>query len=455
MAIQAAQQLAGNGRLLPPPVAGGINPAAFTGNQQMQTMQPSQMQRLPMQQMQPMQAQQLPQMQQMQPMQQQMPQQQNIQPYQQQYMQTPQTGLIGSEMALQQGLSGSMGLLQQGGNAMQDATQRATDLLAGYRPDETAGSYTAAKASIGSGIGEGVSALNPYQTMGNTTQDMELALLGGGTPEQQAAAMQQLQASPGFQFAQQQGERAALRNSAATGGLQSGSVQKELARFNQGLAGQQFNTRLGQLTGMSNRGLAASQSIGDLYGRKAQLGTSVNLANAAGENTANQAAANAAVGREAMAGNRVSQSADMISGTGMNIANMYGRAASDVMGTGNLMSGGRLQTGRDMSQNLGAGTSALAGLVNAQGSTLGDLYGGGALNAANIISGLANQGGLDQASIAQMLAAAETGTAGRIAGLPSAAALQRPVDHMGNNAAIMNSIGGVAKAYDKIPKKQP
>ena len=375
----------------------------------------------------------------------------------QQQMMVPQTGLIGSERALQSGLQGSLGMLQQGGQALQGSNMSAIGMLGGAAKAYS-GAPRAFAGSVGRGTEQGVGALDPFRSAGMNAQGMEMAMLGGGTPEQQAAAMQQLENSPGFQFAQQQGERAAGRNQAASGGLGGGNFQKELARFNQGLASQQFDTRMGQLGNISGRGLQAAQGIGNLRGQQAQLGTQVSMGNAAQQGRASEVGAQ--LGAQTSMANASARNqmalagANIMSGQGSQLANLYGQGAQNVYGTGQMMSGGRTQAGRDIAGQIGGASSALAGLQNQQGSALADLYGGGANNIANIISGLADAGALDKNNMAQLLASIETGTAGQVATLPSAARLQRPVDYMGNTGGVMSALGGMANAWDQGQQQQ-
>lgn len=61
----------------------------------------------------------------------------------------------------------------------------------------------------------------------------------GYTPMVQT--LEQLQATPGYQFQLQQGQQSALNSAAARGGLLSGGTLKSLERFGQGLASTSYN----------------------------------------------------------------------------------------------------------------------------------------------------------------------------------------------------------------------
>jgi len=110
----------------------------------------------------------------------------------------------------------------------------------------------------------------------NTAAIQQLARLSGldigqGGVGQEGDIQAALEATPGFQFRQEQGQQAVERSAAARGLLESGSVLKELNRFGQGLASQEFaaeQSRLAQLAGLT--GNIASQGISQT-GQQAQL----------------------------------------------------------------------------------------------------------------------------------------------------------------------------------------
>ena len=84
-----------------------------------------------------------------------------------------------------------------------------------------------------------------------------------------AAGPGEFEADPGYQFRLEQGNRALDSGSAARGGALSGRAVKEAARFNQGLASQEygafvdrFHQSLNPLQQMSGRGLAAGSTMG-------------------------------------------------------------------------------------------------------------------------------------------------------------------------------------------------
>lgn len=159
----------------------------------------------------------------------------------------PQTGLIGSEQALRQGLQGALGVIGRGA--------------------EVAGAELA-----------------PFSTGGLQAFNRQAALSGALGPEAQAEAIAGFTESPAQQFLREQGERAVLRGASATGGLGGGEVQKALQRHGIGLAAQEFDKAFGRLGALSEIGAgAAGQRAGiaeraGVTGGEAILGTGRELA---------------------------------------------------------------------------------------------------------------------------------------------------------------------------------
>lgn len=104
--------------------------------------------------------------------------------------------------------------------------------------------------------------LNPYVEAGEGALQAQQALTGALGPEAQAAAYQQIQNSPGFQSALQQGETSILQNASATGGLRGGNVQGALAQYSPQLLSQAIDQRYSQLGGLTNLGQASAAGVG-------------------------------------------------------------------------------------------------------------------------------------------------------------------------------------------------
>jgi len=102
--------------------------------------------------------------------------------------------------------------------------------------------------------------LSPYREFGlRALPAYEQALLGGG-------AEQAYQASPGYQFALEEGINSRERGAAARGGLLSGAQQKALTQYGQGLATQDYQQWLNNLYGgLGQFGYPAATGTANLY----------------------------------------------------------------------------------------------------------------------------------------------------------------------------------------------
>lgn len=82
------------------------------------------------------------------------------------------------------------------------------------------------------------------------------------------------QASPGYQFALDQGENAVTQNKAVNGLLKSGSALKAVGNYAQGQADQQYNNWWTQQAGLASQGIsAAGVGAGVTAGANANIGT--------------------------------------------------------------------------------------------------------------------------------------------------------------------------------------
>lgn len=142
------------------------------------------------------------------------------------------------------------------------------------------------------------SALQPYlqnQQTANAGTTQLGNVLGLNGAQGNATAMQALQATPGYQFEQQQGNAAITAQDAATGKTGSGNEALALSNYNQGLASTTYNNYVSQLqpylgaqqnaaTGIANTytglgsGLNANQN--NLAGLNFQTQTGIGNANA-------------------------------------------------------------------------------------------------------------------------------------------------------------------------------
>ena len=111
--------------------------------------------------------------------------------------------------------------------------------------------------------------LDPFIDPGAPALQQQAAFSGALGPEAQAAAFQQFQESPGTQFLREQGLRGIETGAAATGGLGGGERLRELTRFSQGLALQDFGNQFNRLGAVTGAGLSAAQALGGVSGTAA------------------------------------------------------------------------------------------------------------------------------------------------------------------------------------------
>ena len=166
--------------------------------------------------------------------------------------------------------------------------------------------------------------INPYAIAGQDAVRTQRALAGLDGQEAFDAAYQE---SPQMKFLREQGERAALRNAAATGGLGGGNVLKELTRYNTGLASQDLQNQIANINQLSGRGFNAATQMANM-----NLNTGLPAANAI-----NTLGINLATGRTDAAtklanqyGDASSKLANILGAQGLNISNLVGNTASSI-----------------------------------------------------------------------------------------------------------------------------
>ena len=166
--------------------------------------------------------------------------------------------------------------------------------------------------------------INPYAIAGQDALRTQRALAG---LDGQAAFDAAYQESPQMKFLREQGERAALRNAAATGGLGGGNVLKELTRYNTGLASQDLQNQIANINQLSGRGFNAATQMANM-----NLNTGLPAANAI-----NTLGINLATGRTDAAtkladqyGDASTKLANILGAQGLNISNLVGNTASSI-----------------------------------------------------------------------------------------------------------------------------
>jgi hypothetical protein len=156
----------------------------------------------------------------------------------------------------------------------QQASERTNQQLSGWREQD-------------------IARFSPYAETGGRAQNALAFEMGLGDRPQ---GYQGFQASPGYQFAMDQGTQAVQGSVAARNGLNSGAAMTELTRFGQGLANQEYGNYYNRLSGLAGTGLAAAGAQGDIgqrYGN-AIAGNIINAGQSSAQGVANAANARAA-----------------------------------------------------------------------------------------------------------------------------------------------------------------
>lgn len=247
-------------------------------------------------------------------------------------------------------------------------TKAAQDQIAGLN-----NAFSQASGNINQGIDaltkNYTSALQPYlqnYTNANAGVTQLGNVLGLNGPQGNATALQTLQATPGYQFALNQGDAALNAQAAATGKTGSGNQALALSDYNRGAAAQNYNNYVWQLQPYLNASNAAAGGIGNIY---------TGLGNA----TANQygTLANLAYGTQTGIGN-ANANADLAgltaSGNLWNLIGSVGGAALGAFGgLGGLGGGASYLSGGSIPGAIGA--TSVNGAPLSGGSFLGNLGG--------------------------------------------------------------------------------
>ena len=116
-----------------------------------------------------------------------------------------------------------------------------------------------------------------YRVGGNTFNSLEEAQAWANANPQGGTEYQGFTATPGYQFAFDQGVGAVNALAGARGGLNSGRTMQDLTTFGQGIANQEYGNYLNRLTGMAGQGFSAAGATANAATNAAQ-GTSNALA---------------------------------------------------------------------------------------------------------------------------------------------------------------------------------
>jgi hypothetical protein len=357
-------------------------------------------------------------------------------------------GLEGAFDTRMRGLEAALGGLQEGLGAARNDLTSYTDKglealqagLGGARTDLT-GQEKIAQEQLASAFGRAEGMFDPYRQAGTDALTQQAALSGARGQE---AFDQAYTESPYVQFLREQGERGALRNAAATGGLGGGNVLKELSRFNQGLSGQGIQQQIQNLGALSGQGMGATGAAANLAsaGGQAQAGLSSNLGA--------QLAGLSQLGGTSGLGAYTNLGANL-----GNLGTLGGTTAAQMAyGTGQDLGNMQFTAGRDLANNIANSQVQLANLASGQGQGLSNIFGTQAGNLSNLLTGY----GGTNAQLIQQLANAMAGSgqqaAGQVAGLSSIPGTQQNQGTIGNIANAAGAIGTAITAFSDIRMKE-
>lgn len=127
--------------------------------------------------------------------------------------------------------------------------------------DALLSSYNYQTGLAGDEYGRTSGAYQPQLDIGRSALSRLNFLAGGGTPEEQAAARAGFATSPGYTFRQAEGEKGIRRLANAQGQLGSGAMYKDLLKYNQGLATDEYGNYIGQLQNIAGYLPAAARGM--------------------------------------------------------------------------------------------------------------------------------------------------------------------------------------------------
>lgn len=275
--------------------------------------------------------------------------------------QVPQTGLIGSEQALNAGLAGGISAINNG--------------------------VTQARTDINSGIA-GVD--------NSPANKLQADLTGANGPQAQAAARAQFSQSPAAQYQQEQMQRAVERSAAARGGAVNGNTLTELQRNAAGIASQDYQNQFANLGSVADRDLQRNTLKASLKRDLADTAMSAGI-QTAGLKT--QTAGQIAEGRT-NAGMAIAQNATQAASNISNLLSQQGIAVSDTMAKDiSTITDLIYQAGIQDSHSSEQLAAILANISGGQASTvaqgqanIGASNAAGTLGVANAIKGGITQG---------------------------------------------------------------
>lgn len=239
-----------------------------------------------------------------------------------QNQQIPQTGLIGSEKAINNGAANAnrmldtygaqanniidagtnnvLGAYNQGAtsanNYLNKGYSDAGERLAEYRKamnnsNDLQQGITGFDTSVDGGIKDplnaGAANFSGNIANGNNANKLQADLSGANGLDAQKAAYAAYQSSPAMQYQMDQMQKATERSAAARGNLLGGNVLQELQRNASGIASQDYQNQFNNIGTVANTGLQAAGQVAGL--KQAEAGIAGNLKSAGIAASAQQA----------------------------------------------------------------------------------------------------------------------------------------------------------------------
>jgi len=167
-----------------------------------------------------------------------------------------------------------------GGQALGQAIGQGAGIQ-GQSVQDAIASQQAGLGQAGQLFGETSQQFDPFIQGGGQAFQQQAALSGAQGAQAQQQALAGVQASPGQQFLQDRAQRALLRNAAATGDLGGGRTRLALQEQAIGFGAQDIDRQFQRLGQVSQQGLGAASQLGGFRQNLGQqgIGTAQNVGN--------------------------------------------------------------------------------------------------------------------------------------------------------------------------------
>ena len=263
---------------------------------------------------------------------------------------------------------------------------------------------------------KGIGYYEPYTQAGIGAYNQQAALSGALGPEAQQSAYAAYQQSPGVAFAQQEAERAILRNASALGGLGGGNVRDELSRRAVGTYMQDFQNQFGRLGDVSAQGYNAASQAANMRGMQAGSEQTLGM-------TAAQIPMNV--------GSAIAQGRFQ---TGQTIGGQRGQL-------GQVMGNQAYQAGSDIASAIANTTSSLSALTNAQGAGMSDIMSNTVNNVNNLYQAAAAGDSEAISQLQSVLANLSTGSGSSYSNIPIVP---------GATTNLTGAVAGIASGFKQV-----